>query len=100
MIIVSGKLELNNAEDVEKLRPMMEEVVKATRAEDGCIDYTYAIDVMNPKAICIIEYWESWDHLKAHGKAPHMAPWGKALMEAGMAGRDLKAVESDDVKSL
>ena len=43
-VVVGGHFRLRPA-DVEALRPAMEAVLTATRAEDGCIVYSYAEDV-------------------------------------------------------
>jgi len=99
MIIVSGKVVV--AEGVaEKLRGEMETVIAATRAEAGCIDYRYGTDVLEPNVILVLEYWENWDALKAHGQAPHMKSWGAAMTAAGIVSRDLSAVEVDAAKML
>ena len=100
MIIVSGHVVLEDAAAVEKLRPAMEAQLTASRAEDGCIDYTYAVDVLDPKIIRVLEYWESWDALKVHFTQPHMAPWRDALKEAGIVSRNLQAAETALVREV
>jgi quinol monooxygenase YgiN len=56
----------------------------AVHAEAGCIEYGPAIDAeglgsiqtkFGPDTLVVIEKWESVDHLKAHGAAPHMAAY-------------------------
>lgn len=56
----------------------------AVHAEAGCIEYGPAIDAegmgkiqtpFGPDTFVVIEKWESAEHLKAHGAAPHMAAY-------------------------
>ena len=64
-------------------------------AEAGCIEYGGATDTegMGPiqtpfgaDTFVVIEKWESVDHLKAHGVAPHMKEYGAKVKDL-MAGR-------------
>lgn len=68
-------------------RPLMRKVVEATRAEDGCIEYNYGEDVLDPGLIRVSELWESREQLGAHMKAPHMAVWNQERNALGMSGR-------------
>ncbi len=99
MIIVHGKLKLAPG-GVEKVRPEMAAVLAATRAEDGCLQYSYGVDVDDPDTILILERWESLDHLQAHGKQPHLAVWTKSLLDVGIVGRELKATEAGETRDL
>ena len=60
--------------------------VPAVLAEEGCIEYGAAIDATpapafqtpcGPDTFVVIEKWESMDHLKAHGAAPHMKAYAE-----------------------
>ena len=44
MIIVEGYVRMENPGDFETVRAAAEAQIAASRAEDGCIDYTYALD--------------------------------------------------------
>ncbi len=53
----------------------------AVRAEDGCIEYSAAVDqdvfgsrqaTFGPDSFVVIEKWASSEALKAHAVAPHM----------------------------
>jgi len=90
MLIVSGKAVVKPGA-IDKVRHVMEETVRATRNEDGCIDYSYGVDVLDPNTIIILEYWESAEALQAHFTQPHMAVWMKTLGEAGVVSQDVKA---------
>ncbi len=45
----------------------------ASRAEDGCQDYTFSEELDTPGALRITERWDSIEHLRAHFATDHMA---------------------------
>lgn len=93
MIIIEGFVRMERAGDFEQVRAAAEEQIAASRAENGCIDYTYALDVLDPKIIRVHERWESWAALQAHFKQPHMTPWRAALADVNYVERSLRAHE-------
>lgn len=80
-------------ERLAEARPAMERVVAATRAEDGCLAYSYAEDLLDPGLIRVSELWESRAHLAAHFAAPHMARWVEERAGLGLSGRQITAYE-------
>jgi len=95
MIIVSGKAKAASGA-FDKLQAIMQTTIIETRKEDGCIDYSYGVDVLDPDAIVVVEYWESWAALEKHFTQAHMAIWIKALGEAGLVSRDIKFIEAGE----
>ncbi len=55
---------------VEKLQA--EGIVKAVRAENGCIRYDYYYSEKDPDELLLIEAWESKQHQQIHIEQPHM----------------------------
>lgn len=56
-------------------------IVDLVRAEDGCLEYSPAIDLetdinaqpaLRRDVVTVVEKWESLPHLQAHLNAPHM----------------------------
>lgn len=92
MIIVAGILRVP-AERVEEILPLARDTIAATRAEEGCITYSYALDAMEPGLIRIFERWASQADLDRHAKAPHMDPWRAKLREVGVLERDIVSYE-------
>lgn len=93
MIIVSGEFRFPPAQ-VANAREAMACVVAATRAENGCLGYSYAEDVLDPGLIRVFEKWESRAALDAHFATQHMADW-KAEREAfGLSGRAISMCEA------
>ena len=45
----------------------------ASRAEEGCLDYTFSIELSDPAVIRITDKWATVEALKAHFNTPHMA---------------------------
>ncbi len=93
-ILVVGQFRIP-AERMAEARPMMRKVMEATRAEDGCIEYNYGEDVLDPGLIRVSEVWASREQLAVHFKAPHMAVWAEERAGLGLTGRDIKVYEAD-----
>lgn len=93
MIIVEGYLRFADAGDFSRVREAAFAQMSASRAEPGCLDYTYAIDVADPCLMRVLERWESWEALEAHFARPHMAPWRAALAGVTVRERHLRAHE-------
>ena len=93
MIIVEGFVRLQDAGDFNRVRAAAEAQISASRAEGGCIDYTYSIDVLDPHIMRVLERWQSWDALENHFKQTHMIPWRAALADIIFAERSLRAPE-------
>lgn len=94
MIVIEGTVRIPPA-NLEKARGMMEQMIRASRAEAGCIDYAYSVDVLDPGLIRVNESWESRDALAAHFKTAHMATWRSFFPELGITDRSLRLYEAD-----
>jgi len=66
---------------LHRFLPEFTQVVPLVRAEDGCIEYSGAIDypsgvgaqsAVRPDLVTVIEKWRDAAALEAHGRAPHM----------------------------
>ena len=71
----------------------MAAMLDASRAEDGCISYSYAEDVIEPGLIRVFEAWRDQASLDAHFQTPHMAAWRSAWPDFGVSDRRLFAYE-------
>lgn len=94
MIIIEGTVRIP-PENLEAARPVMEKMIRASRAEPGCIDYAYAIDVLDPGLVRISERWESREALTAHFNAAHMAAWRSFFPQLAITGRALRLYEGE-----
>jgi len=93
MIVIEGTVRIPPA-NLEAARPVMEQMIRASRAEAGCLDYAYAIDVLDPGLVRVSERWESRDALAAHFKTAHMATWRAFFPEFGITDRSLRLYEA------
>ncbi|WP_225204760.1 putative quinol monooxygenase [Novosphingobium huizhouense] len=95
MIIVLGTVRVP-VENIAAILPAMERVVEATRAEDGCIAYAYAQDMLEPGLIHIAEKWRDRAALSAHFATPHMAAWAAERADLGLHDRQIRCFETDE----
>jgi quinol monooxygenase YgiN len=91
-LVVAGTFRIP-AERLDAFRPHMLTMLAASRAEAGCIQYSYAEDVAEPGLIRVFEAWTSQAALDAHKQAAHMASWRAAWPEFGVSDRALMAYE-------
>ena len=94
MIVIEGTVRVP-PERVEAARPAMETMIRASRAESGCIDYAYSVDLLDPGLVRVTERWENREALKAHFAAPHMAAWREEIASLGITDRSLRLYEAD-----
>ena len=99
MIVVTGRVVVKDGA-LERLRPAMEAMIAASRAEAGCIDYSYGADLADPNAFLVLEKWESRAALDAHFETPHLKAWRTALNAAGLVSRDLVAADERDMEKV
>ncbi len=95
MILVLGTVRLA-PENLARARTAMERVVAASRAEDGCIAYSYAQDVLDPQTIHVVEKWRDRAALDAHFRMPHLAEWRASWDEIGVTDRNLRLFEAGE----
>jgi quinol monooxygenase YgiN len=98
MLLVIGTIRVA-PEDVARVRPVMDELVAATRAEDGCIEYSCAEDLLDPGLLHVKEIWRDKAALDAHFTAPHIAKAGAAMGSLNVQGRELRMCEVEGLTS-
>lgn len=91
-VIVAGTVRVP-PENLEAFRPHMAAMLAASRGEDGCLAYSYAIDVEEPGLIRVFEVWRDRAALDAHFQAPHLADWRAAWPALGVSDRRLSLYE-------
>ena len=91
-LVIAGTIRVP-ADQLEAFRPHMLAMLEASRAEDGCLAYSYAEDVAEPGLIRVFEAWRDPAALDAHFLTPHLAAWRAAWPEFGVSDRRLIAYE-------
>jgi len=99
MIIVAGKAKLAPGA-LAKVQSELKTLVRETRKEKGCIDYSVGADAIEPDTLVISEMWEGLDALGPHMKTPHMAAWMKKLGEVGVVSTDIRFFEAGEEHKL
>lgn len=88
MLIVSGLFEID-AQDRDKAQAAAIEMAKATRAEEGCLSYSFYSDLEQPGVFRVFEEWESGEALEAHFRTPHMAALRETLSTVKILSRSV-----------
>lgn len=92
-IVIAGTVRVPVG-NLAAFRPHMLAMLAASRAEDGCIVYSYAEDVAEPGLIRVFEAWRDQAAIEAHFTAPHMADWRASWPQFGVGDRALTRYET------
>lgn len=96
MIVVNAVVK-STQEDIVALQKAIATMETASRAEAGCDDYTFSIELNDPTVLRITEKWHSVEHLKAHFETPHMAEFQQAMGSHPPASLDIKFYEVKEI---
>ncbi|MER9403039.1 antibiotic biosynthesis monooxygenase [Mesorhizobium caraganae] len=92
MLVIIGTIRLP-AERLDEARPAMQRMILGSRTEPGCIDYSYAQDVLDAT-----EVWSDREALDAHFRSPHIADWRASWAALGIGERNLMLYEAGEPK--
>lgn len=67
-----------------KAAELVAEMVAATRAEDGNLEYRWGTDINDPGLIHVFEVWRDQAAIDAHMASPHMAALFGAAGDLGV----------------
>ena len=98
-IIIAGTVRVP-LENLAAIKPHMLAMLTASRAEDGCIEYSYGEDVAEPGLIRVFEVWRDQAAIEAHFKVAHMAVWRAAGASLGISDRRLFIYETASERPL
>lgn len=97
MLLIIGTIRLPPS-SFEEAMPVMERMISGSRAEDGCLEYSYARDVLDAGLIRVTEVWRDKAALDAHFHSPHIAEWRSSWPALGIGERNLVLYEAGDPK--
>lgn len=100
MIQVNGTVRMADNIGEDTMTALIAMVTKS-RAEDGCLDYSYARDLIDPQTMVVFERWRDQEALEAHFASAHMAEFRAALAATGaLVSRDIHRYETDEGQPL
>ena len=99
MFQINGMIKLGRPLDAATRKALVE-MVRASRAEDGCIDYSFASDLADPDTLVLFERWRDQQALDAHGKSAHMEQFRQVMAANPPEKRDLRMYQTDDGQPL
>lgn len=88
MLLVIGTVRLPPA-NLPAARDVMAQMVAASRAEEGCVDYSYAEDILDPGLIRVSECWRGQSALDRHLRSDHLKAWRSSWPALGVTDRQL-----------
>jgi quinol monooxygenase YgiN len=88
VIVLAGTVRIAPGKRGDAL-PHLLRMVAASRAEPGCLDYSFAFDAVNDHLVRVFECFVDDAALEAHRNSAHMAAWRAAWTEAGIGNRDM-----------
>lgn len=97
MIVVNVAVEID-PEDLPAMKEGIATMETASRAEAGCLDYTFSVELNNPSRLRITEKWETMDALTAHFSAPHMGAFQALMTSCPPKGMEAFFYEAEEVK--
>jgi quinol monooxygenase YgiN len=88
-IVVLVSLTLH-PEDADTFQERAMAMMAATRAEAGCLEYTFSRAIDNPQRFLITECWQDTASLEAHFATAHMLEFRQSVRALRIEGRQAK----------
>ena len=88
MLLIVGTFRLP-PDNFEQALSAMEAMILASRAEQGCLEYSYAQDVLDLGLIHVTETWADRKALDRHFASEHIAQWRASWPGLGISDRHL-----------
>ena len=95
MLIVLAQAKLGEGA-IDKGRAAFTKMIETSRTEEGCLGYSYGLDVLDPNTLLIVEKWVDEAALAYHFSTPHMAEFQAALQGLEVEITELAKFQSDD----
>ena len=97
MIVVNAIVK-STPEDIVALQGAINTMEIASREEDGCLDYTFSVELNDSSVIRITEKWTTLDALMAHMTTPHMAEFQATMGNHPPESLDAKFYEVKEIQ--
>ena len=99
MIILAGTVRIAEGQRAAA-QDMLRYMVEQTRAEPGCVAYSFAFDVLDDHLLRIFEVFKDEAALAAHRASAHMAKWRAAGQALGIHDRNLMQYTVSDAQAI
>ncbi|MXP30069.1 antibiotic biosynthesis monooxygenase [Porphyrobacter algicida] len=99
MIQINGTIRIDR-DKLDDAREALVTMMEKSRAEDGCLMYTFAQDLSDPQVLLLCERWRDGAALDAHGKSEHMQAFREVLKANSPISSELTIFNTDDGKPL
>lgn len=97
MIVVNAIIG-STPEDIAALKDAVGAMEKASRAEPGCDDYTFCVELSDPGTLRIVEKWQTLEALMEHMGTAHMAEFQQAIGAHPPTSMDMKFYEVKEIQ--
>ena len=97
MIVVNATVKASQ-QDIASLKEAVATMETASRAEAGCQDYTFSVELNDPDVLRITEKWDTVEALQAHFSTPHMAAFQSAMGAMASPSVDVKFYEVVEIQ--
>jgi quinol monooxygenase YgiN len=99
MLVIVGTFRLAPAKLADAI-PLMALMIEASRAENGCEEYSYASDVFDVGLVHVTERWRDRAALDCHLASKHIAAWRSTWCSLEIGHRDLRVYEVGKSRSV
>ncbi|MBX3708084.1 MAG: antibiotic biosynthesis monooxygenase [Pseudomonadales bacterium] len=96
MIVINARITAD-PETIRTLQPAIAAMETASRAEPGCEDYCFSVELNDPGVLRITERWRDMAALIAHFATPHMTRFGAALGAHPPKSVEARCYEANEV---
>jgi quinol monooxygenase YgiN len=91
-IVISGEIRIE-PDDFDAAMALVDPLVAATKAEEGCVAYDFWVDPRDRGRIRVFEEWTSAEANAAHAASEHLATFYVALAAIRVTGAELVRYE-------
>jgi len=102
MLIVAGTVEIAR-EDLQAIRAAARAMTVATRAEAGCLDYAFSVEIGESDDVRTVRIFERWKDVAAfqsHFGSAHMADFNDALAGVDTQSMDIRVYSGAEEHSI
>lgn len=92
MLVLAGSVRLPPG-NLPAARPVIARMIEASRAEPGCLAYSFAEDLLEPGLLRIFEVFRDREAQQAHAQSQHMKDWRAAWPALGIGERQITHYE-------